>query len=43
VGEVGLVPPTDNLPLLNQRVGKFILERDGIEALGFIYALTRRL
>jgi type I restriction enzyme S subunit len=43
VGEVGLVPPTDNLPLLNQRVGKFVLERDGIEALGFIYALTRRL
>ncbi|MGB9619760.1 MAG: restriction endonuclease subunit S, partial [Armatimonadota bacterium] len=41
VGEVGLVPPTDNPPLLNQRVGKFVLEKDGTEALGFIYCLTR--
>jgi len=42
VGEVGLVPPTDNPPLLNQRVGKFLLEKDGTEALGYIYCLTRQ-
>jgi type I restriction enzyme S subunit len=42
VGEVGLVPPTDNPPLLNQRVGKFLLEKEGTEALGFIYCLTRQ-
>ena len=42
VGEVGLVPPTDNPPLLNQRVGKFLLEEPGTSALGFLYCLTRR-
>ncbi len=42
VGEVGLVPPTDNPPLLNQRVGKFVLEKSGTESLGFVYCLTRR-
>jgi type I restriction enzyme S subunit len=42
VGEVGLVPPTDNLPLLNQRVGKFVPETPGTAALGFLYCLTRR-
>ena len=42
VGEVGLVPPTDNPPLLNQRVGKFVMDRRGTEALGFVYCLTRR-
>jgi type I restriction enzyme S subunit len=42
VGEVGLVPPTENPPLLNQRVGKFILEKPGTSALGFLYCLTRR-
>jgi type I restriction enzyme S subunit len=42
VGEVGLVPPTNNPPLLNQRVGKFVLEKDSTEMLGFIYCLTRR-
>ncbi|MBW2123145.1 MAG: restriction endonuclease subunit S, partial [Deltaproteobacteria bacterium] len=42
VGEVGLVPPTDNLPLLNQRVGKFVPEKNGTESLGFVYCLTRR-
>jgi type I restriction enzyme S subunit len=41
VGEVGLVPPTDNPPLLNQRVGKFVLERDGTDSLGFLFCLTR--
>src|SRR6266404_1560953 len=42
VGEVGLVPPTDNPPLLNQRVGKFVLEKPGTSGLGFLYCLTRR-
>ena len=42
VGEVGLVPPTDNPPLLNQRVGKFVLETTGTMAVAFIYCLTRR-
>jgi len=41
VGEVGLVPPTDNPPLLNQRVGKFVLEEPGTVALSFLYCLTR--
>jgi type I restriction enzyme S subunit len=41
VGEVGLVPPTENPPLLNQRVGKFILEESGTRFLAFIYCLTR--
>ena len=41
VGEVGLVPPTTVRPLLNQRVGKFILEEEGTKALAFIYCLTR--
>jgi len=42
VGEVGLVPPTDSLPLLNQRVGKFVLDNPGTAALAFLYCLTRR-
>jgi type I restriction enzyme, S subunit len=42
VGEVGLVPPTDNPPLLNQRVGKFVLEKPGTSALAFLYCLTRQ-
>jgi type I restriction enzyme S subunit len=42
VGEVGLVPQTGNPPLLNQRVGKFILEKEGTETLGFVYCLTRQ-
>jgi len=42
VGEVGLVPPTENPPLLNQRVGKFVLEKPGTSTLGFLYCLTRR-
>lgn len=42
VGEVGLVPPTDNLPLLNQRVGKFVLPKPGTESLGFWYCTTRQ-
>lgn len=41
VGEVGLVPPTDNPPLLNQRVGKFIFDKEGTEGLGYVYCLTR--
>ena len=42
VGEVGLVPLTDNPPLLNQRVGKFVLETAGTSAAAFLYCLTRR-
>jgi type I restriction enzyme S subunit len=42
VGEVGLVPDTDNPPLLNQRVGKFVLERPGTSALAFLYCVTRQ-
>jgi type I restriction enzyme S subunit len=42
VGEVGMVPLTDNPPLLNQRVGKFILEEAGTPALAYLYCLTRR-
>lgn len=41
VGEVGLIPPTDVLPLLNQRVGKFVLEQSGIAELGFVYCIVR--
>lgn len=41
VGEVGLVPPTDNPPLLNQRVGKFVLDKPGTCAVAFLYCLTR--
>jgi type I restriction enzyme S subunit len=42
VGEVGLVPPSDNLPLLNQRVGKFVLPKLGTESLAFWYCATRQ-
>ncbi len=42
VGEVGLVPPSDNPPLLNQRVGKFVLDTSGTSALAFLYCQTRR-
>jgi len=42
VGEVGLIPYTQNPPLLNQRVGKFVLAKSGTEPLGFVYCLTRR-
>ncbi len=42
VGEVGLVPPTDNPPLLNQRVGKFVMPKPGTESLGFWYCITRQ-
>ena len=42
VGEIGLVPPTDVYPLLNQRVGKFLVDRRGTSAASFIYCLTRR-
>ena len=41
VGEVGLVPITDKPPLLNQRVGKFILETPGTSAMAFLYCLAR--
>lgn len=43
VGEVGLVPHTDNLPLLNQRVGKFVLDHAGTASLAFLYCLTRQM
>ena len=42
VGEVGLVPLNENPPLLNQRVGKFILEQPGTTGLAFLYCLTRQ-
>jgi type I restriction enzyme S subunit len=41
VGEVGLVPPTDNPPLLNQRVGKLVLPSEGTRELAYVYCLTR--
>jgi type I restriction enzyme S subunit len=42
VGEVGLVPPSDNPPLLNQRVGKFVMRKPGTESLAFWYCTTRQ-
>ena len=42
VGEVGLVPPSANPPLLNQRVGKFVMAKPGTESLGFWYCTTRQ-
>jgi type I restriction enzyme S subunit len=42
VGEVGLVPPSSNPPLLNQRVGKFMLPKAGTESLAFWYCTTRQ-
>jgi type I restriction enzyme S subunit len=42
IGEVGLVPPSDNPPLLNQRVGKFVMQKPGTESLAFWYCTTRQ-
>ena len=42
VGEVGLVPPSGNPPLLNQRVGKFVMANPGTESLAFWYCTTRQ-
>ncbi len=42
VGEVGLVPPSHNPPLLNQRVGKFVMAKAGTESLGFWYCTSRQ-
>ena len=42
VGEVGLIPPSDNPPLLNQRVGKFVMAKPGTESLAFWYCATRQ-
>ena len=42
VGEVGLVPPSDNPPLLNQRVGKFVMAKPGTVSLAFWYCTTRQ-
>jgi type I restriction enzyme S subunit len=42
VGEVGLVPPSTNPPLLNQRVGKFVMPKAGTESLTFWYCTTRQ-
>ena len=42
VGEVGLVPPSINPPLLNQRVGKFVMPKAGTESLAFWYCTTRQ-
>lgn len=41
VGEVGIVPPAETLPLLNQRVGKFVLPSEGTADLPFWYCVTR--
>ena len=41
VGEVGMVPPAETLPLLNQRVGKFVLPTEGTHDLPFWYCVTR--
>ncbi len=41
VGEVGLVPFSENAPLLNQRVGKFVLANVGTSDLGFLYCFAR--
>jgi len=41
VGEVGLVPITDNPPLLNQRVGKFVQDEPGTSSIAYLYCLTR--
>jgi type I restriction enzyme, S subunit len=43
VGEVGIVSPTHNLPLLNQRVGHFLLPKQGTEFLGFWFCTTRQI
>ena len=42
VGEVGLVPPSDNPPLLNQRVGKFVMAKPGTATLAFWYCAMRQ-
>ncbi|CAK0753903.1 type I restriction enzyme, S subunit [Gammaproteobacteria bacterium] len=42
VGEVGLVPPSNNPPLLNQRVGKFVMATPGTASLAFWYCTTRQ-
>ena len=39
VGETGRIPPTDILPMLNQRVGRFLPSKAGVE---FVYACVRR-
>lgn len=41
VGEVGLIPPTDRPPLLNQRVAKFVAI-GGHNAMPFLYCFARR-
>lgn len=42
VGEVDFVPPSTNPPLLNQRVGKFVMPKAGTESLAFWYCTTRQ-
>jgi len=42
VGEVGIVPPGEPHPFLNQRVGRFGLPSRGTTDLPFYYCLTRR-
>jgi type I restriction enzyme, S subunit len=42
VGEVGLVPSSPISPLLNQRVGKFVLTNTGASGLAFCYCFARR-
>ena len=42
VGEVGLVPKVSICPLLNQRVGRFILNGRGTQHVSYAYCLMRR-
>jgi hypothetical protein len=40
VAKLEFVPPAKILPLLNQRVGKFVLPTLGTRSLGFWYCVT---
>ena len=42
VGEVGLVPKASVCPMLNQRVGRIILDGRGTQHVSFAYCLTRQ-
>ena len=42
VGEVGLVPKASVCPMLNQRVGRIVLDGRGTQHVSFAYCLTRQ-
>ena len=42
VGEVGLVPKASVYPMLNQRVGRIVLDGRGTQHVSFAYCLTRQ-